>query len=150
MDEPSSVSAKVILLEETNRSSDADSSTPAAKPEKDSLMSLRLFILFGICCLTFGSYWVFDTPGAIPRKLKDWFAEDGKKLTDSQILLFYSIYSWPNTVLALFGGVIVDKFTGLRLGALMFCFFILSGQLVSRHIGYYYYHIFPIIYPVIN
>src|SRR4051812_29060747 len=34
---------------------------------------LNLWVLLCICFLTFGSYWVFDTPGAIENQLEDWF-----------------------------------------------------------------------------
>jgi hypothetical protein len=127
--QPDYGSTNTILLQESTRSND-DVEQPVLKPAvyAPPSIALRLVILFCICCLTFGSYWVFDTPGAIPTKLKDWFAQKNKVLTDADILLFYSIYSWPNTVLALFGGVIVDKITGMRLGALLFCFFILFGE----------------------
>jgi MFS family permease len=70
---------------------------------------------------------VFDTPGAIESQLKDWF---GPSYTSSSNSLLYSIYSWPNTVLALFGGFIVDRITGVRLGALIFCGLIWLGQFV--------------------
>eukprot|EP00300_Choanocystis_sp_HF-7_P023822 c25205_g1_i1.p1 GENE.c25205_g1_i1~~c25205_g1_i1.p1 ORF type:complete len:562 (+),score=114.87 c25205_g1_i1:1-1686(+) len=88
----------------------------------------RLVILFCIMCLTFGSYWVFDTPGSIPDQLNDYFEEEGKSINDAQNLAFYSVYSWPNTLLALFGGVILDKVTGLRAGTVIFSAFILLGQ----------------------
>lgn len=85
----------------------------------------RAMILLCICFLTFGSYWVFDTPGAIQTQLEAWF---GPSYTNADNSLLYSIYSWPNTVLALFGGFIVDRITGVRLGALIFCALIWAGQ----------------------
>jgi hypothetical protein len=66
-----------------------------------------------IMALTFGSYWVYDTPGAIETQLQDWFGPD---YTDSKNTDLYSVYSWPNTVLAFFGGFILDKVTGIRKG----------------------------------
>jgi hypothetical protein len=67
-------------------------------------------MLMCIMCLTFGSYWVFDTPGAIKSQLQDWFGGPDK-YTNSMNLMLYSVYSWPNTVLAFFGGFIVDRIT---------------------------------------
>jgi len=84
-------------------------------------MCMLLCIMF----LTFGSYWVFDTPGAIFTQLHRWF---GPTYTSSRNLNLYSIYSWPNTVLAFFGGYIVDRITGVRAGAILFCFLILMGE----------------------
>ena len=43
-------------------------------------------------------------------------------------LTLYSVYSYPNTVLAFFGGYIIDRLTGVRLGAMIFCGLILLGQ----------------------
>lgn len=84
-------------------------------------------VLICICLLTFGSYWVYDTPGAIFAQLQAWFGGESE-YTSSQNLLLYSIYSWPNTVLAFFGGYIIDRITGVRLGSIMFCALILVGQ----------------------
>ena len=33
---------------------------------------LPWIMLLCICWLTFGSYWVFDTPGAIFTQLQEW------------------------------------------------------------------------------
>ncbi len=118
-----------VLLQETPREGGGDIEEPVRKEFRAPPMYFRLLVLACICCLTFGSYWVFDTPGAIPTKLKDYFKEKGESLSNSDLLMFYSIYSWPNTVLALFGGIIIDKITGIRIGALMFCFFICAGTL---------------------
>lgn len=89
----------------------------------------KAIMLICICFLTFGSYWVFDTPGAIFTQLQDWFG-GSDKYSSSDNLLLYSIYSIPNTVLAFFGGLVIDRFTGVRLGALLFCTLILVGQIV--------------------
>jgi MFS family permease len=42
----------------------------------------------------------------------------------------YSAYSYPNVILAFFGGFIVDKLTGVRLGAAIFCGLIFIGQTI--------------------
>lgn len=84
-------------------------------------------VLTLICSLTFGSYWVFDTPGAIETGLKEWF---GPSYTSKMNLDLYSVYSWPNTVLAFFGGYIIDKVTGIRMGTTLFCGLIFIGQIV--------------------
>jgi MFS family permease len=116
----------------------------AQKKKKKKKKKLTTFIIFSLptsrcACsssdddapvLTFGSYWVFDTPGAIFTQLQTWFAEDGYVYTNEKNLLLYSIYSWPNTVLALAGGFIVDRLTGIRLGAVIFAGLIAAGQVV--------------------
>ncbi len=101
--------------------------TPILTGSAAASTGLRFAILMCICFLTFGSYWVFDTPGAIQKQLEEWF---GPSYTEDDNALLYSIYSWPNTVLALCGGFIVDRITGVRKGALLFSTLIWIGQLV--------------------
>ena len=71
-------------------------------------------ILVCVCFITFGSYWCFDTPGAIYKQLRLWFGPE--TYTQSKNLLLYSVYSYPNVILAFFGGFIIDRVTGVRLG----------------------------------
>jgi len=84
-------------------------------------------MLLCIMFLTFGSYWCYDIPGSIETQLTQWF---GHGYSHGENLLLYSVYSWPNCVLAFFGGFIIDKITGVRRGALLFCSLIALGQLV--------------------
>lgn len=86
-----------------------------------------LVMLFFICFLTFGSYWVYDTPGAIQTQLTTWF---GHNYTKSKNLNLYSIYSWPNVILPFFSGFIIDKVTGVRWGSMLFVFLIAAGQAI--------------------
>ena len=44
--------------------------------------------------------------------------------------LLYSLYSWPNVVLSVFGGFLLDRVFGIRLGTVIFSAFICIGQLV--------------------
>jgi hypothetical protein len=64
-------------------------------------VSLIRKVLFFICWLTFGSYWVYDTPGAIQKQLQAWFSP--QNYTDSMNLALYYAYSYPNIILAFFG-----------------------------------------------
>eukprot|EP00301_Raphidiophrys_heterophryoidea_P014563 c22984_g1_i1.p1 GENE.c22984_g1_i1~~c22984_g1_i1.p1 ORF type:complete len:591 (+),score=117.06 c22984_g1_i1:50-1774(+) len=125
-------SSKTVLMTEKSSDTllDPENPSPSGQQQKpkEGCEPLRLVILLCICALTFGSYWVFDTPGAIPTKLRDYFAEKHKSLSKSENLTFYSVYSWPNTVLALFGGIIIDRITGLRFGSMIFCSFVFLGQ----------------------
>lgn len=40
------------------------------------------------------------------------------------------MYSWPNVILCFFGGFLIDRVFGIRLGAIIFAFIILIGQIV--------------------
>lgn len=52
-----------------------------------------------------GSYFCYDTPGALADNFKD-----DSHLNTSQFALLYSIYSWPNVVLCFIGGYLVDRY----------------------------------------
>ena len=45
-----------------------------------------------------------------------------------QFTLLYALYNWPNTVLSLIGGYLVDRFFGIKWGAIIFSCFTFSGQ----------------------
>jgi len=45
-------------------------------------------------------------------------------------LMCISRYSWPNVVLCFFGGYLLDRVFGIRLGSILFCLLILVGQLI--------------------
>jgi hypothetical protein len=36
------------------------------------------------------------------------------KISYSQFMLMYSLYSWPNVILCFFGGYMIDKWIGIR------------------------------------
>ena len=44
--------------------------------------------------------------------------------------LLYSLYSWPNVVLSIFGGFLLDRVFGIRLGTVIFSGLVCAGQLV--------------------
>src|SRR5262245_15706950 len=75
-------------------------------------------LLVFICLVTFGSYFSYDLPGS----LSSYFivAFQGGKQGTFMNEVFYSVYSWPNTILPFFGGFLIDRVFGLRLGTLIF------------------------------
>jgi MFS family permease len=95
-------------------------------------------MLLCIMFLTFGSYWCYDIPGSIETQLTNWFNndqfdKDGHSVgsyTHGSNSLLYSIYSWPNCILAFLGGFLLDKVTGVRKGAMLFCGLVALGQLI--------------------
>lgn len=50
----------------------------------------------------------------------------------TQYSLMYALYAWPSIVVTLAGGVLIDKWLGLRLSSLLFLSLICLGQ-VSLH-----------------
>ena len=41
---------------------------------------------------------------------------------------FYAWYSWPNVILCFFGGFLIDRVFGVRIGAIIFSLFVTAGQ----------------------
>ena len=42
--------------------------------------------------------------------------------------LMYSLYSWPNVILSFFGGLLIDRVFGIRVGTIVFSVLICVGQ----------------------
>lgn len=117
--EPSINSSVLTDEEQTN---DACSSVAICNPRK---ALHRYMVLFFMCFLSFGSYFCYDNPGA----LQDQIMSD-MDVTTSAFSNLYAWYSWPNVVLCFFGGFLIDRVFGIRMGAIIFSLFILFGQLI--------------------
>ena len=89
----------------------------------------RWLVLVFVCLLTFGSYFSYDNPAALQRILL-MPPPYGMNMTNFEFNMLYSMYSWPNTVLAFIGGILVDKWLGLRLGGFIFSLLICLGQVI--------------------
>lgn len=80
----------------------------------------KTFIIFT------GSYFCYDNPAA----LQDTMIKD-LSLSESQFMLLYSLYSWPNVILCFFGGFLIDRVFGVRMGSIIFSLFVTAGQVRS-------------------
>ena len=49
---------------------------------------------------------------------------------NTQYTILYSIYSWPNVILSIFGGFLLDRVFGIRIGTIVFSALICIGQFV--------------------
>ncbi|CAD2215472.1 Major Facilitator Superfamily, putative [Angomonas deanei] len=98
---------------------------------KEELHEPKWVVLVFACLLTFGGSYIMDFPGAFgsgdESTIEQAFKEAGKVYTQSMNQLLYSVYSWPNTVLAIVGGLLIDKYLGLRRALLLFTFLVLCG-----------------------
>lgn len=74
------------------------------------------------CIFLMGSYYCYD----IPAVATDTFEAEPYNLGEEQVALMYVIYSAPNTVLPLIGGIFLDKI-GIRIGLLMFTVILTIG-----------------------
>lgn len=87
-------------------------------------------MLFFGCCFLLGSYFCYDNPGPIENTMEKDFG-----ISTATFNLLYSVYSYPNTVLPIFGGIFLD-IIGLRLGILLFSGILTLGQGVFMIGGY--------------
>ncbi|XP_039253474.2 lysosomal dipeptide transporter MFSD1-like [Styela clava] len=88
-------------------------------------LSHRLIIIALMCFLSFGSYFCYDNPAA----LHDEIVND-LDVSESTFMSLYAWYSWPNVVLCFFGGFLLDRVFGVRLGSLIFSMLVVIGQLI--------------------
>lgn len=54
------------------------------------------------------------------------------KVSVTQYALLYSLYSWPNVILSVFGGYLLDRVFGVRLGTIIFSAFVCLGQVGDK------------------
>lgn len=92
----------------------------------------RFLALIFMCLLGFGSYFCYDSPGA----LQDNFKSD-LNISAKEFMLLYSIYSWPNVILCFIGGFLIDSVFGIRLGTNIYMGLTLIGQCIFATGGLY-------------
>ena len=85
----------------------------------------RWSVLVAISVAMFGNYYVYDSIAPVADLL-----QKNLGFTDTQIGTLNAIYSLPNIVVVLIGGVIVDRF-GTRLSTLFFAIICAIGALVT-------------------
>uniref|UniRef100_A0A8D3CQE1 Lysosomal dipeptide transporter MFSD1 n=1 Tax=Scophthalmus maximus TaxID=52904 RepID=A0A8D3CQE1_SCOMX len=85
----------------------------------------RVVVLVFMCFLGFGSYFCYDNPAALQTQvLQDL------NLNTAKFMQLYAWYSWPNVVLCFFGGFLLDRVFGIRLGTIIFSLFVCVGQVI--------------------
>lgn len=93
-----------------------------------------LMLTFG-CLFLMGSYYCYDNPSPLKQTLTD--PNGDFQFSEAQFNSLNSIYSLPNTVLPLFGGILLDKI-GIRIGLVAFTCVLTLGQLIFAIGGYKY------------
>jgi MFS family permease len=99
------------------------SRSPASKPPPPA--AWRWAVLVAISVAMFGNYYAYDAVGPVADALQRILG-----FSDTQIGTLNAIYSFPNIVMVLVGGVIVDRF-GTRLSTLIFAIICAVGGLVT-------------------
>jgi MFS family permease len=92
--------------------------------------SVRWCMLFMACFFIFGSNFCYDSPGPLETNLEEQF-----KIDSAHFSLLYTVYSLPNMVLPVLGGVLLDSI-GVRSGLIVFCCILTAGQFVFMYGGY--------------
>lgn len=93
------------------------------KPEPNAL--LRWGILLLISLAMFGNYYIYDSVSPLADLLVKQL-----KFTDSDIGLLQGIYSFPNIIMVLIGGIIIDRI-GTRISVVIFTLLIMTGAIVT-------------------
>jgi MFS family permease len=96
---------------------------PASRPEPPR--AYRWLILVLISLAMFGNYYIYDSISPLADVLK---AQLG--FSDAQIGLLNGIYSFPNIIMVLVGGIIIDRI-GTRKSVFIFTVLIMIGALVT-------------------
>jgi MFS family permease len=111
-----------------NPVTDAPEPHPAAAPPPSGAMSWfagfsrdHLLVLPLVAALLYGSYFAADSVAALGGLL---VSELG--LSRADIGLLYGVYSWPNIVMVLFGGLLSDRI-GVRRASLLYSALIVAG-----------------------
>lgn len=76
------------------------------------------------CFFMVGSNFCYDNPGPLQTQLEEKFQMDSTHFS-----LLYTVYSIPNMILPLLGGILLDTI-GVRLGLIFFCAVLTLGQFV--------------------
>jgi dipeptide/tripeptide permease len=64
-----------------------------------------------------------------PAALQDTLIEV-LHITDTQFSSFYSFYNWPNSILCIINGYIIDRILGCRLAIILFTLLMTIGQII--------------------
>ena len=98
---------------------------PGAPPAPPPPAAWRWAALIAISVAMFGNYYVYDSVAPVADLL-----ERQRGFTDTQLGTLNAIYSLPNIVMVLVGGIIVDRF-GTRLSTLVFALIALVGAVLT-------------------
>ncbi|MFH0733758.1 MAG: MFS transporter [bacterium] len=87
--------------------------------------AFRWFLLVMVSLAMFGNYYVYDSISPLADLLSKQL-----KFTDSDIGLLNAIYSFPNIVMVLIGGIVIDRL-GTKKSTFIFAFFCMSGAIIT-------------------
>ena len=85
----------------------------------------RYIVLILVCTVKISQNYIYDIPAGLEEVIIQTLNIDV-----SRYAILYSIYSWPNVIFTVIGGILVDRILGMRLGLLLFMAVSTIGQLV--------------------
>ncbi|MCK9483132.1 MAG: MFS transporter [Candidatus Marinimicrobia bacterium] len=89
----------------------------------------RWLVFFFISMAMFGNYYIYDSISPLADVLKTQLG-----FTDANIGLLNAIYSFPNIIMVLVGGLIIDR-VGTRKSVLFFTLLVMLGALITAWRG---------------
>lgn len=98
-----------------------------SKPEPSALF--RWTILVFVSLAMFGNYYIYDSISPLADLLATQL-----KFTNADIGLLQGIYSFPNIIMVLIGGIIIDRI-GTRISVVIFTVLIFLGSIVTAVSG---------------
>jgi MFS family permease len=102
------------------------------KTEKKPTALIRWMIWLFISFAMFGNYYIYDSISPLADLLKTQL-----NFSDSQIGWLNAIYSFPNIVMVLVGGIIIDKI-GTRISVVIFTILIMIGAIITAITSSFY------------
>jgi len=99
--------------------------TQTITQKKDPPVLLRWTVLIFISIAMFGNYYIYDSISPLADILKTQL-----KFSDSDIGLLQGIYSFPNIIMVLIGGLIIDRI-GTKKAALLFSLLVFAGAFIT-------------------
>ena len=112
-----------VQAETPDSKSEATRVLSSEAKEKKTLKKsgMRWCMLFMSCAFLMGNYFVMDNPAILELSI-----EQDLNIKPTQYAMFYSFYSYPNIILPLVGGIMLDKI-GVRLGLILFTVLVTMG-----------------------
>jgi len=93
------------------------------KPEPNAFFRWGILLLISLAM--FGNYYIYDSVSPLADLLVKQL-----KFTDSDIGLLQGIYSFPNIIMVLIGGIIIDRI-GTRISVVIFTLLIMTGAIIT-------------------
>ena len=103
---------------------------------KQSISSrLRWLVLILSSLFSFSVFFWYDSPNSLSNLLKIKIVHDKESENGIKYNMLYSVYSYPNIILPIVGGFIIDKF-GIHFASIMFTGFTVAGQCIFAIAGF--------------